>query len=174
MDVDAGGDAYVVWERFDGTEFRVQSTILSAAGVQGLVHTISDQGGFAYNPQVAVDDNGDAVIVYDRTAGMVHVVHGVKMSPADTVGTPETLSDDAQTAAIPHVAVDDDGDGVVTWYRFDGFDNRIQAATIAANGVSEPPSRSPTPASAHRATGWRSTPTATRWWPGAAPTAPTS
>ena len=135
VDVDAGGDAYVVWERFDGTEFRVQSTILSAAGVQGLVHTISDPGGFAYNAQVAVDDNGDAVIVYDRTAGMVHVVHGVKMSPADTVGTPEALSDDAQTAAIPHVAVDDDGDGVVTWYRFDGFDNRIQAATIAANGV---------------------------------------
>jgi len=136
VEVDGDGDAYLTWAHFDGISFRIQSLLLDASGTPGITHSISDEGAFAGNPELAVDDNGDAVIVYERPDGIGgRWIEGVKMSPADTVGTPEILSDTSEVAAIPDVAVDDDGDGVVTWHRFDGSDNRIQAATIAANGV---------------------------------------
>ena len=132
--VDPDGDAYFAWSRWDGVDFRIQSQLVWADGTLGIQHTISDAGGSAHNADVTVDDQGDAVIVYQRHDGTNYNVHGVKMSPADTVGVPETLSDPGQDATIPHVAVDDDGDGVVSWRRFDGADYLVQATTLAANG----------------------------------------
>ncbi len=132
--IDPDGDVYLSWTRWDGSNYLVQTQILRADGTTGLTHTISDAGENAYGPEVAVDDQGDAVIAFYRSDGVNRRVQAVKMSPADTVGTPETLSEEGEDAALPEVAVDDDGDGVVTWRRFDGADDRTQAATVALTG----------------------------------------
>ena len=171
--VDPDGDAYLSWSRWDGSNFLVQTQILHADGTLGLTHTVSDTGGNAYGPEVAVDDKGDAVIAFYRPDGVDRLIQAVKMSPADTVGTPETLSDEGEDASLPHVAVDDDGDGVVTWHRFDGADNRIQAATLSLTGQFGTPRRYRTPASPRAATPSRSTRTAMPSSPGRAATAPT-
>jgi len=134
VDIDPDGDAYLSWSRWDGSNYLLQTQLLYADGTLGTTHTVSDPGWSAYGSEVAVDDQGDAVIVFYRNDGANRRIQAVKMSPADTVGTPETLSDAGQDAALPDVAVDDDGDGVVSWYRFDGADNRIQAATVALTG----------------------------------------
>ena len=133
VDIDEDGDAYFAWQRWDGTDYRIQTLLLSAAGTPGVTHTVSDAGENGSGSAVAVDDRGDAVIAWSLT-GSDRLVQAAKMSPADTIGVPETLSDAGEDAVIPHADVDDDGDGVITWSRFDGSVNRIQAATLAANG----------------------------------------
>ena len=138
--VEDDGDAYLSWSRWDGSSFRIQAQMLWADDTVGVMHTISDAGDNAHGPEVAVDDQGDAVIAFDHTDGVTRRVQAVKMSPSDTVGTPETLSDTGQDASLPQVAVDDNGDGVVTWKRFDGADDRTQAATMAFTGQFGTPS----------------------------------
>jgi len=46
-----------------------------------------------------------------------------------------TLSDAGQSALFPQLAVTPVGDAVLTWYRSDGANNRVQARTHSAAGV---------------------------------------
>ena len=67
--VDEDGDAVFAWERSDGTNIRIQARARSAAGALSPVQTLSQAGRDATEPDVAIDDNGDAVIAWERSDG---------------------------------------------------------------------------------------------------------
>ena len=67
--VDADGDAIFTWVRSDGANTRVQTRARSAAGALSAVQTLSGQGQNAFNPQGAVDADGDAVFTWQRSDG---------------------------------------------------------------------------------------------------------
>ena len=110
--VDADGDAVVVWTRLDGTHPRVQARRISAAGALGPVRTLSLAGQTATNPELAVDGDGDAYIVWYRSDVGGLQVYGRALSSAGAVGPLQRLSRPSAQASNPRVAVDETGDGL--------------------------------------------------------------
>jgi hypothetical protein len=127
--VEDNGDGVVVWERFDGADFRIQARSVAASGVLGAVSTISIAGENALDPEIAVDADGDAVIAWKRWLGPDMRAHAKTMSNAGVFGPGITLSDAGESASEPKVGVDELGDAVVTWHRHDGTDSRVQVTT---------------------------------------------
>ncbi len=136
--VDTDGDAVFTWSHFDGTHFRIQGRARSAAGVLSPVQTLSAAGQTAFGHQVAVDATGDAVFAWHRFDGTAQRIQARARSAAGALGPVQTLSGAGQTASSPQLDLDPDGDAVITWVRFDGTDNRIQALARSAAGVLSP------------------------------------
>jgi uncharacterized protein GlcG (DUF336 family) len=103
------------------------------------VQTLSDAGQSALFPQVAVDDDGDAVFTWRRFDGSgafcCFRAQARARSAAGTLSAVQTLSTSGRDAFDPHVAVDPDGDAVFTWERYDGANWRIQARARSAAGI---------------------------------------
>jgi hypothetical protein len=133
--VDVAGDATFTWYRFDGTDARVQARSVSAAGVLSGVRTLSAAGQSAQFPEVGVDANGNALVTWHRSDGVNLRVQSRTVSTAGVMGPLLTLSDAGQSALFPQLAVTPGGDAVLTWYRSDGANNRVQARTHSAAGV---------------------------------------
>jgi hypothetical protein len=110
-----------------------------AFAVWGAPFVLSSSGQNATNPQVAVDADGDAVFVWERldASGDLRIQARAR-SAAGVLSPVQTLSDAGEDASMPQVAVDADGDAVLTWRRFDGTNNRIQARARSAAGTLSP------------------------------------
>jgi hypothetical protein len=66
--VDADGDAVFTWGQPIGAAVRIRARTRSAAGALGAGQTLSRAGQSASNPHVAVDADGDAIVVWQRGA----------------------------------------------------------------------------------------------------------
>jgi hypothetical protein len=136
--VDPAGDAVFVWTRSDGTNDRIQARARSAAGTLSPVQTLSQGGQDASQPYVGVDTDGDAVVSWERSDGTNARAQARARSGAGTLSPVRTLSASGQSGLDPRVAVDGDGDAVVTWGRFDGTTFRAQARARSAAGTLSP------------------------------------
>src|SRR5687767_13748960 len=68
--MDQNGDALVVWNRVDGAFNRIEPQARTASGVWGTVSPpLSAAGQHATNADVALDQDGDALIVWLRSNG---------------------------------------------------------------------------------------------------------
>lgn len=127
--VDDAGDAVFAWYRKDGTNWRVQTRTLSAAGVLGAVQTLSAAGQDAVIPQLAVNPAGESVITWYRSDGVNTRAEVATMSAAGAVSAVTTLSDPGQNAYTAPAGIDAAGNTIVDWQRSDGVNDRIQFAT---------------------------------------------
>ena len=89
--------------------------------------TLSTQGAEADVPQVGIAADQSAVFAWTRFDGANFLAESRTRSAAGTLRPFTTLSDQGESALQPQVAVDGDGDAVVTWTRSDGANSRIQA-----------------------------------------------
>ena len=131
MAVNAGGTAVFVWVWNDGAGHNlIQARRLSAAGTLGPIRTIaqglpgSGGGGLPTgNPQVGVDRDGNALIVWEQPDGQGPCgINGCPkilsrtLSNSDAVGAvPQTYSTTVSGGRSPQVAVDANGNAVVSW-----------------------------------------------------------
>jgi hypothetical protein len=160
--VDANGDAVAVWHQYDGTTNcgglpgcrRAQARARSAGGTLGPVQTLSAAGRHALIPQVAIDADGDGLIVWTRRDGTTDCslsgapcyIQARARSAAGALGPSQTLSSAGRSAFGGQVGIDADGDAVVVWQRFDGTTDcfggdaclRVQARTRSGAGVLGP------------------------------------
>lgn len=128
---DPSGNALAVWSRSTNGIDRVvaQASFRPAGGVFGSAVDLSGAGQSGFDPQVAFDGSGDAVAVWTRYKADANDVVQAAYRPAGGAFAPAVdLSDGAQNAEKPQVAVDGDGRAVVTWYRFSGSSTVVQAA----------------------------------------------
>jgi hypothetical protein len=138
--VDGNGNAVLVWSREVGTTGRVQVRVLSADGRLSPVQTVSRARETAFASDVAVDPDGDAVIVWQSAvpeSGLGLQVQARARSANGTLSRVQTLSA-ANIFAVspePQVAVDADGDAVITWQT---DDLSIQARARSADGTLSP------------------------------------
>src|SRR4051794_8685611 len=72
------------------------------------------------------------------TAGLASTLAGAPATALAAWTAPADLSASGQNARAASLAVDDVGDAVFAWRRFDGSDDRIQAQTRSAAGVLGP------------------------------------
>jgi hypothetical protein len=134
--VNPTGTGIIAWTRNDGTNDRIQARTRSSGGVFGSVQTLSDPGRNAENAQVAIDQNGNAIVVWQRNDGTYERIQAVQISSAGAVGAVKTLSSGGDSFD-PQVAVDGNGNAQVVWSRFNvlqGVD-KIQGVTVSASGV---------------------------------------
>jgi hypothetical protein len=136
--VDGAGNAVFTWSRFDGHDERIQARARTAAGALSPVQTLSAAEQNAYSPQVALDAAGNAVFIWHRSDGATHRIQARARSSTGTLSPVQTLSAAGQHASHPQVAVEDDGDAIFTWSRFDGTNSRIQARARSAGGTLSP------------------------------------
>ena len=129
------GRAILSWVRSDGTYNRAQVRTLTAAGVLGAVATLSDAPYSAVFLRMGVAPNGDAIFTWQQTDGG-HTYTRARTRTAGGALSPavETLSDAGEDASHPEVDVDEDGDAVVTWLRYDAGEWQVQARTRTASG----------------------------------------
>jgi hypothetical protein len=127
--VDAAGNAVFTWYRKDGTNWRVQTRPVSAAGVPGPVSTLSAPGEDAVFPNIAVNAAGDAVIGWQRSDGANTRAEVATVSAAGVISPVTQLSAGGQNAFSPAVGIDGAGNTIADWQRFDGTNDRIQFST---------------------------------------------
>jgi hypothetical protein len=97
--VDANGNAVFVWRRSDGTTncsgapcLRIQTRSRSSAGVLSPIKALTASGRQDAFPQVAVDTNGNAVFVWQRSDGVHMRIQTRVRSSAGTLSATQVLS----------------------------------------------------------------------------------
>jgi hypothetical protein len=145
------GKAVFAWQANDGTTdcggsgcSTIQTRTLSAAGALSPIQKLSDPARFARLPQLGVDDEGNSVFVWFLTepsdsCGSCTRIQARARSATGGLKAVQTLA--TGYAGAPQIAVDEDGNAVFVWDRFDGSDDcgggecsRIQARRRSASG----------------------------------------
>jgi hypothetical protein len=125
--IDGGGNAVIVWSRLDASGFdRVQVSTLTAGSVVGATRTVSAANHHAFNPQVAVDAAGDAVLVWERSDGVNERIQSVTLSSTGVLSSVQSLSHRAENCYEPQVGISGSGKAVAVWRSGTNF--RIQGA----------------------------------------------
>lgn len=133
--VDPSGGAVAVWDRYDGANNIVQTASRVPGGAWGTPVDLSVAGQSAVLTQVAVDPGGDAVAVWERYDGAHYIVQSASRAAGGAWGTPVDLTMAGRDASFPQAALDPAGNSVAVWYRSNGPNFVIQAATRAAGGT---------------------------------------
>lgn len=131
---DANGNSLTVWNRFDGTNFRIQARRRAADGTLDPVVTISQSGRDSFEPQVEFDASGNAIVVWTQWDGGNSRIHAAFRPAGGSFGGDQTISPGGRDASAPQIAIDSAGKAVAVWYLFDGTVDRVQAAVRPANG----------------------------------------
>lgn len=137
VELGPGGEATVVWTRFDGSNWIVQGRRIDAAGAPaGGAFDLSAGGRSAAEPQLAIGSDGVATVVWDRYDGTSFVVQARRIDAAGALlGAAVGLSATGRDAADPQVAAAPEGGATVLWSRYDGGDWIVQRRDLAANGA---------------------------------------
>ncbi len=137
--VDAGGDAVAVWSRLEGTDTIAQAALMPVGGGwQGAVD-LSEAGGDATEPQVAVETGGSAVAVWSRAVGGVGTIESAEMAPGGSWGEAVEISGAGKDATEPQVA-SGGGRSLAVWTLAGaGPYTSIRAAERPGGGAWQPP-----------------------------------
>jgi hypothetical protein len=139
LGVNSAGNAVFVWQRSDGTNWRVQAVGRSATGALGPVQNLSAAGQDAVTPQVAVDPAGRAVFTWQRSEQYLRIEARFR-SAAGALSPVQFLS----TGRSPQVGVDAHGNAVFAWNRHESRPReprgatRVQARARSAAGALSP------------------------------------
>ena len=127
--MDPSGNVVAVWMRFDGSNYIVQARRYDVvASTWSGATDLTAAGRDAINPQVAMDDLGNAVAVWYRSNGSHDIVQTRRYNVvAGTWSTVEDLSAAGQSAYEPQVAMDSSGNAFAVWIRSDGSNFIVQA-----------------------------------------------
>jgi uncharacterized protein YpmB len=124
--MDNNGNAIIVWEQDDGNNSQIfKSEYRNGVWTYptSLADNISPDGRPAYNPQVAMDNNGNAIIVWSQLGSNYSYIfkseyrNGVWTHPASLT---DKISFDGSSASYPQVTMDNNGNAIIVWQQYDG------------------------------------------------------
>jgi hypothetical protein len=120
--IDANGNALVVWEQDDGTEYSIFSVLYMVGvgwGTAELVEQIDT--GPASKPQVAADPIGYATAVWEQDDGVrINVYASRYMFGTGAWSEPVRVSNDGGSIANPQVAMDSNSNAIAAWQQTEG------------------------------------------------------
>jgi uncharacterized protein YpmB len=130
--MDNNGNAIIVWQQSDGANYQIfKSEYRNGIWTNpaNLSDNISPNGTDAYYPQVAMDDNGNAIIVwFQRDTDMNFQIFkseyrgGVWTNPSSIT---DYISLDGQQAVLSMAAIDNNGNAIIVWRQNDGANDQI-------------------------------------------------
>jgi hypothetical protein len=124
--MDAQGNAIVVWAQFNGMFSQVYKAELRN-GVWSYPTDVNDnispETAEVSDPEVAMDDNGNAIIVWTQSDGFNNQLfkseyrNGAWTHP---VNQQDNISPNNENAYSPTVAMDNNGNAIISWSESDG------------------------------------------------------
>jgi hypothetical protein len=137
--LDGAGNAYYAWERFDGSNgdvccFRTQIRKRTASSAAlTVVQTVSAAGQTSFSPQIGVDTNGNATVVWVSNNGTKNVVNVVRRATAGGLSSVQAVSNTTINSQEPQLAVrPSNGDTYLIWIEKGTVDivkGRVRAGT---------------------------------------------
>ena len=133
------GEAIAVWELNNGSAILAQAAARpEAGGAWQAPVSLSEGSGLAYRPQVAVNDEGEAVVAWTRRGGGSEKVQvsvraqagGGWTAPATLASGPSNIDPFEAT-----VAIDAHGDAVAVWALLDQSYNETISASVRPAGA---------------------------------------
>jgi hypothetical protein len=128
VEVAADGTVIAVWTRSDGTNFRIQSSNRTPSGAWQTAQTVSDPGFAASGPALALDPSGNAIVAWVQGDGANLRIHASYRPAGGSFGTPVAVSASGGDASSVSASMDNSGNALLAWQRFDGTKLRVQAA----------------------------------------------
>jgi PKD domain len=135
--IDGQGEIVAVWGRFNGTHETIEATEghVSSSVWQVPVALSPPGTNHEEHPAVAVNEQGNAVVVWERSNGTNEIVEGASGLASSGSWQPAVaLSAAGQSAREPQVALDPQGNAAAVWSRFDGTAYIAEAAGFDAAG----------------------------------------
>ena len=136
--IDSHGDAVVVWSRMNAAAHEVVEATEGRAATSAWQPPTSLSGPgekLEEQPQVAVNGQGSAVVVWERLHGGSEVVEAAAgLATSGSWQTPVQLSAAGEPAREQQVALDAQGNAAAVWSRFDGTSYIAEAAGYDAAG----------------------------------------
>jgi hypothetical protein len=132
--MNAAGEVIVTWSRHDGSASSVHASVRPAGGSFGAPVDLSTPGQDADFSQVALDQAGDAIVVWKRNNGDDRITQAAFRPAGGSFGAPVDLSVPSTNDFDPQVAMDQVGNAIVAWERFNGNETLVQGATRPAGG----------------------------------------
>ena len=124
LSMNAGGEAVVVWEQRKGWLRHVVSNRFdTASGWVGAeyVHVDTEYSfSVGLQPQVGLDDSGDAIVVWQNKESWAYGIWARRMSSGEWSEPAPIEPADRVHSVKPGIAVDGAGNAVVVWTQFDG------------------------------------------------------
>lgn len=130
--VNSAGTAVAIWRENSFGLADIKGAMRIGGNWSSEVN-ISAQDIGAAEPRVGIDSAGDAVAIWSYNNAGKRVIQGSLLPAGGSWGSPGDLSLPGQEAEEPAVAMSAKGDAVAVWQRFDGSNQRAQAATIDAS-----------------------------------------
>jgi hypothetical protein len=125
------GNAVAVWAQYDGIQFSIYANYFDDLewGTPELIE--NNDSGSAYNPQIAMDSAGNAMVVWEQRNGALTNIW-VNYFDGEEWDTAERIEDG--DGGAPQIAIDDDGAAMVVWTQYDISPYNIWAKNF--NGTS--------------------------------------
>lgn len=126
--MDDGGNAMAVWTQSDGTRWNVQANrYVPGSGWSGPTE-IDGTDNDAQVPALAVNDSGEAVVIWRQAGGSLQNIAAARFVPGTGWSNAALLeTDDANSAYNPAVAIDPDGNITAVWAQDDGAGGNLRA-----------------------------------------------
>ncbi len=131
---DPHGDAVAVWVQTTGASHTVEASYRPAGGTFGAPQTLSAPGYYALTPRVALDDNGNAVVVWSLFSGGDYKIQSASAASGGAFGPASDVGPFTPVEIEPQVAFDHQGDAIAVWAGYDGSNLRIREAVRPAGG----------------------------------------
>ncbi|MGQ7273871.1 Ig-like domain-containing protein [Marinobacter sp. V034] len=135
--MEANGNAIAVWQQHDGTRNNIVANRYAAGSGWGTAELIeTDNTGPAYNPQIVIDANGNAIAVWQQYDGTRSNIVANRYEAGSGWGTAELIeTDNAGNAARPQIAADANGNAIAVWQQHDGTrENMVANRYTAGSG----------------------------------------
>lgn len=115
--VDDDGNAMAVWVQ-NSTSLEIRANRFTPDNGWGTAKTIEAVNtGNAFRPQIAVDDDSNAMAVWQKGPIGSFKIRASRFTPDNGWSAAETIEDDndRKNSLTPQIAVDDDGNALVVW-----------------------------------------------------------
>ncbi len=129
------GDSVAAWMAFLGDRYAIESATRPAGGTWSSPVEISAEGRFADVPEVVVAPDGSATAVWranDDNVSPLQIEYA-DMSAGGTWSSAQVMPN-SDTAGDPQLAVDDEGNTLITWTHVDGVEAPLLARYRPAGG----------------------------------------
>lgn len=138
IDIDDSGNAIAVWRQSDGTRYSIRANTYTADnGWRETAKTIeSDNAGTVRKPQIAVDDSGNAIAVWEQSDGTQYNIRANTYTAGNGWGaTAEMIEVENGDAGAydPQIAFNGSGSAIAVWRQWDGDRYNIRTNTYTAS-----------------------------------------
>ncbi|MCW8966051.1 MAG: hypothetical protein OQK82_05105, partial [Candidatus Pacearchaeota archaeon] len=121
ISVNKHGQAVAIWSQYDGVTYSAWVNHRDPETGWGVAQEIeSVNSGNAYYPQVAINDNGNAMAVWEQFDGVSHNVWANHYDSQSGWGTAERIENNSQDRKVyfhPEVMMDKNGNAIAVWQK---------------------------------------------------------